>query len=489
MQKFADVVRRADRRASAPSRASWRPRVTTERRELVERIWSRDPTVWTGKDEAPLARLARRAVAHARGRRPAARRSPTTSRARSTTSCCSGWAARRSRPRCCGAPSAASASTCSTRRTRRRSASSRRGSTSSARSSSRRSKSGSTLETRSHTDYFWKLAPRGEQWVAITDPGSALEQLAREREFRADLPGRADDRRPLLGALAVRARAGGAARRRPAAAARPRAARWPRRAGSTRATRASSSGSRSAQGWQRRAATRSASRTPHGFGLWVEQLSPSRPARRARASCPRPASRPTGPTGRRRRCGSPRRTSSARSSSAGSSRRGRRLDPRHQPVRPARRAGGEGPDERGARGRRRRARAPRARSRSCSRSARGRATTSASRRSSTRPPAAERATRAARRRAPASATGCVVTHGFGPRYLHSTGQLHKGGPNTGVFLQVVEDYGEELPIPGQPFGFGRLIRAQAAGDFESLRERGRRVAPRPPGESARCSSG
>jgi len=73
-------------------------------------------------------------------------------------------------------------------------------------------------------------------------------------------------------------------------------------------------------------------------------------------------------------------------------------------------------------------------------------------------------------------TGCVVTHGFGPRYLHSTGQLHKGGPPTGVFLQLYEDYGAELPIPGQPFGFARLIRAQAAGDFESLRERGRRIA-------------
>ncbi|MBV8597970.1 MAG: glucose-6-phosphate isomerase, partial [Actinobacteria bacterium] len=74
------------------------------------------------------------------------------------------------------------------------------------------------------------------------------------------------------------------------------------------------------------------------------------------------------------------------------------------------------------------------------------------------------------------ATGCVVTHGFGPRYLHSTGQLHKGGPNTGLFLQVVEDYGDELKIPGKPFGFARLIRAQAAGDLEALRERGRRVA-------------
>ena len=74
------------------------------------------------------------------------------------------------------------------------------------------------------------------------------------------------------------------------------------------------------------------------------------------------------------------------------------------------------------------------------------------------------------------ASGHVVTHGLGPRYLHSTGQLHKGGPNTGLFLQVVDEQGDELPIPGQKFGFARLIRAQAYGDYESLKERGRRVA-------------
>jgi transaldolase / glucose-6-phosphate isomerase len=75
----------------------------------------------------------------------------------------------------------------------------------------------------------------------------------------------------------------------------------------------------------------------------------------------------------------------------------------------------------------------------------------------------------------ARATGCVVTHGLGPRYLHSTGQLHKGGPPTGLFVQVVDDYGEEVPIPNQPFGFGQLIRAQAEGDFQSLKERGREI--------------
>jgi transaldolase/glucose-6-phosphate isomerase len=72
-------------------------------------------------------------------------------------------------------------------------------------------------------------------------------------------------------------------------------------------------------------------------------------------------------------------------------------------------------------------------------------------------------------------TGCVVTHGLGPRYLHSTGQLHKGGPPTGLFVQVVDDTGEEIPIPGEDFGFGRLIRAQAEGDYRSLYERARPI--------------
>jgi hypothetical protein len=75
----------------------------------------------------------------------------------------------------------------------------------------------------------------------------------------------------------------------------------------------------------------------------------------------------------------------------------------------------------------------------------------------------------------ARATGRPVSVGLGPRYLHSTGQLHKGGPDTGLFVQVVDDLGEELPIPGKPFGFRTLIAAQAAGDFEALKERGRRI--------------
>ena len=72
-------------------------------------------------------------------------------------------------------------------------------------------------------------------------------------------------------------------------------------------------------------------------------------------------------------------------------------------------------------------------------------------------------------------TGAAVSVGLGPRYLHSTGQLHKGGPEIGLFVQVVDDLGEELPIPGRKFGFRTLIAAQATGDFEALRERGRRI--------------
>jgi hypothetical protein len=75
----------------------------------------------------------------------------------------------------------------------------------------------------------------------------------------------------------------------------------------------------------------------------------------------------------------------------------------------------------------------------------------------------------------ARATGCVVTVGLGPRYLHSTGQLHKGGPPTGHFIQVVDDMGKDVSIPKRKFGFRRLIEAQAAGDYEALKARGRPV--------------
>jgi transaldolase/glucose-6-phosphate isomerase len=71
--------------------------------------------------------------------------------------------------------------------------------------------------------------------------------------------------------------------------------------------------------------------------------------------------------------------------------------------------------------------------------------------------------------------GVATTLGFGPRFLHSTGQLHKGGPPSGVFLQLTDEPQRDLPIPGWQESFGTLIAAQALGDFQSLQQRGRRV--------------
>jgi transaldolase/glucose-6-phosphate isomerase len=72
-------------------------------------------------------------------------------------------------------------------------------------------------------------------------------------------------------------------------------------------------------------------------------------------------------------------------------------------------------------------------------------------------------------------TRIATTAGYGPRFLHSTGQLHKGGPNSGIFLQLIDEPREDLPIPETEYTFGRLIRAQAKGDHQALVQRGRRV--------------
>lgn len=70
---------------------------------------------------------------------------------------------------------------------------------------------------------------------------------------------------------------------------------------------------------------------------------------------------------------------------------------------------------------------------------------------------------------------CATMFGYGPRYLHSTGQLHKGGANNGVFLIVTASPAEDLPIPGEPYSFGVLELSQAIGDFLSLDRTGRRA--------------
>ena len=72
-------------------------------------------------------------------------------------------------------------------------------------------------------------------------------------------------------------------------------------------------------------------------------------------------------------------------------------------------------------------------------------------------------------------TKCATTTGYGPRFLHSTGQLHKGGPNTGVFFQITDEDKIDFPVPGEPYTFSILKQAQALGDFRALTSRGRRV--------------
>jgi hypothetical protein len=68
--------------------------------------------------------------------------------------------------------------------------------------------------------------------------------------------------------------------------------------------------------------------------------------------------------------------------------------------------------------------------------------------------------------------GSATTWGYGPRFLHSTGQFHKGGPAGGKFLQLVHDGTDDLAVPGQPYTFRTLIDAQADGDLQTLREHG-----------------
>ena len=72
-------------------------------------------------------------------------------------------------------------------------------------------------------------------------------------------------------------------------------------------------------------------------------------------------------------------------------------------------------------------------------------------------------------------TRLATTFGYGPRFLHSTGQLHKGGPDTGRFLQIVDEPEHDLEVPETDYTFGTLIRAQADGDRRALEQRGRRV--------------
>ena len=85
------------------------------------------------------------------------------------------------------------------------------------------------------------------------------------------------------------------------------------------------------------------------------------------------------------------------------------------------------------------------------------------------------ATLTALRTAIRAKTGCATTVGFGPRFLHSTGQLHKGGADNGQFLQITADPAADADIPTENMPFSALERAQALGDYEALAARKRRI--------------
>jgi transaldolase/glucose-6-phosphate isomerase len=333
------------------------------------------------------------------------------------------------------------------------------------------SKSGGTIETRSHTEYFWSRAGRGAQWVAITDPGSELERLARERGFRAIFAGE-----PTVGGrysalspfgLVPAALLGVDLRR-----LLDRALEMADACRLARGNPGLELGLSLGEGW-RDGRDKVCLPDPHGFGLWAEQLVAESTGKDGKGLVPAPGESPEGPD---------RQAQEARLEApyelgqelfrwefgvavAGSL---LGINPFDQPDVQAAKdktsevlAGGDvelvpdgSLDELLASARE------------------GDYVCLQAFVDPTPEAEAALARLAARARA---ATGCVVTSGFGPRYLHSTGQLHKGGPNTGLFVQVVDDTGDELRIPGRDFGFGRLIRAQAAGDYASLQERGRRV--------------
>jgi transaldolase/glucose-6-phosphate isomerase len=334
------------------------------------------------------------------------------------------------------------------------------------------SKSGTTLETRSHLDFFWERnGGRGEFFVAITDPGSELEGLARERDFLEVFAGE-----PTIGGRYSALSPFGMVSA--ALLGLDLEGLFDRTAEMVEACRVADGnpglelGQQLGEGWRAGRDKVCIDETPGGFGLWAEQLIAESTGKDGKGLVPAPGE---SPEGRDRQRGEVRLDDPYELGQeffrwefavavAGSY---LEINPFDQPNVQAAKdktkevlAAGDvelepesSPEELFAQANEGDYVAIQA--------------FIDPMKEAKLQPLIERARRE---------TGCVVTHGLGPRYLHSTGQLHKGGPNTGLFLQVVDDPGEELPIPGKPFGFAHLIRAQAAGDFESLKERGRRVA-------------
>ncbi|HET9115252.1 MAG TPA: hypothetical protein VFN33_04085 [Gaiellaceae bacterium] len=333
------------------------------------------------------------------------------------------------------------------------------------------SKSGSTLETRSHTDYFWeKSGRRGEMFAAITDPSSELEHLARERGFRAVFAGE-----PSIGGRYSALSPFGIV---PAVLMGIDASRLLERAQAMREDCRSGEGNpgyelgrQFGEGWRLGRDKICIPDTPGGFGLWAEQLIAESTGKHGKGLIPAPGNRPEGPDRQEADPHIPDPYALGAEffrwefaiAVAGTF---LEINPFDQPdVQAAK----DKTNEVLATGKEPRLDPESSIEELLAQAEEGdyvcvQAFVDPS---TDLGPLVDRLRRE---------SGLVVTHGYGPRYQHSTGQLHKGGPNTGLFLQVIDDPGDELPIPGKPFGFRRLIRAQAAGDLETLRERGRRVA-------------
>jgi transaldolase/glucose-6-phosphate isomerase len=333
------------------------------------------------------------------------------------------------------------------------------------------SKSGTTLETRSHLDFFWeKAGKRGEHFVAITDPGSELGALARERDFVAVFDGE-----PTIGGRYSALSPFGIV---PAALMGIDLERLFERVDEMVEACHGEEGNPGLElglelgkGWREGRDKITINPNTGDFGLWAEQLLAESTGKQGKGLVPAPGESPDGDDRQAPevRLSAPYEVGQEffrwefATAVAGSI---LEINPFDQPDVQAAKdrtnevlAAGREPDVE-----------PKGSLDELLAQARpGDYVAIQAFIDAAREPELEPLIERARE------TGCVVTHGLGPRYLHSTGQLHKGGPNTGLFVQVVDDPGDEVSIPGRKFGFRRLIRAQAAGDLASLEERGRRI--------------
>ena len=335
------------------------------------------------------------------------------------------------------------------------------------------SKSGGTIETRSHADYFWEATGgSGNSFAAITDPGSALEELAKERGFRGLFAGE-----PTIGGRYSALSPFGLV---PAVLMGVDVERLLLRAEEMREACRLAEGNPGLElgvqlgaGWKDGRDKVCINPNPGGFGLWVEQLIAESTGKDEKGLVPAPDEDPG--AGADRQPGEVRLEDpyelgqeffrwEIATAVAGAI---LGINPFDQPdVQSAKDRTGEILAAGGAE-----VEPESSVEELLARAEPGKdyiavqAFIDPAREAELEPLVAR-----------ARGTGCVVTVGLGPRYLHSTGQLHKGGPDNVLALQVVDDLGEELPIPGREFGFRTLISAQAAGDFDALKERGRRVA-------------